>query len=78
MDTLHRVCAGLDVHKDTVVACVRRLDDRDRDHADQWTEAHPRRASSATHSTDKFMSTTSRTLMSTTSGSSRSSSRQAA
>ena len=30
MDTLHRVCAGLDVHKDTVVACVRRLDERDR------------------------------------------------
>ena len=31
MDTLHRIWAGLDVHKDTVVACVRRLDDRDRD-----------------------------------------------
>ena len=30
MDTLHRCCAGLDVHKDTVVACVRRLDDHDR------------------------------------------------
>src|SRR5215468_8905155 len=30
MDTLHRVCAGLDVHKDTVVACVRCLDDRSR------------------------------------------------
>jgi transposase len=29
MDTLHRVCAGLDVHKDTVVACVRWLDERD-------------------------------------------------
>jgi transposase len=26
MDTLHSACAGLDVHKDTVVACVRRLD----------------------------------------------------
>ena len=30
MDTLHPLCAGLDVHKDTVVACVRRLDDRRR------------------------------------------------
>ncbi len=26
MDVLHPCCAGLDVHKDTVVACVRRLD----------------------------------------------------
>lgn len=26
MDILYPVCAGLDVHKDTVVACVRRLD----------------------------------------------------
>lgn len=26
MDILYSVCAGLDVHKDTVVACVRRLD----------------------------------------------------
>jgi transposase len=25
MDTLHRCCAGLDVHKDSVFACVRRL-----------------------------------------------------
>jgi transposase len=25
LDTLHRCCAGLDVHKDTVFACVRRL-----------------------------------------------------
>jgi transposase len=25
MDTLYRCCAGLDVHKDTVVACVRRV-----------------------------------------------------
>jgi transposase len=32
MDTLHRVCAGLDVHKDTVVACIRWLDPRDRVH----------------------------------------------
>jgi transposase len=30
METLHRCCAGLDVHKDTVVACVRRLDARGR------------------------------------------------
>jgi transposase len=30
MDTLHRRCAGLDVHKDTVVACVRSLDGHDR------------------------------------------------
>jgi transposase len=37
MDTLHRVCAGLDVHKDTVVACVRWLDDRDRAHRDVKT-----------------------------------------
>ncbi len=26
METLHRCCAGLDVHKRTVVACVRRID----------------------------------------------------
>jgi len=26
MGTLQRTCAGLDVHKDTVVACVRWLD----------------------------------------------------
>src|SRR5262249_58214546 len=26
MDTPHPACAGLDVHKDTVVACVRRAD----------------------------------------------------
>ena len=32
MKVLHRRCAGLDVHKDTVVACVRCLDDRDRVH----------------------------------------------
>jgi transposase len=25
MDVLHRCCAGLDVHKDSVYACVRRL-----------------------------------------------------
>jgi transposase len=30
MDTLHPLCAGLDVHKDTVVASVRRLDQRNR------------------------------------------------
>lgn len=28
MDILYRCCAGLDVHKRTVVACVRRIDDR--------------------------------------------------
>ena len=27
MQVLHRCCAGLDIHKDTVVACVRRVDD---------------------------------------------------
>ena len=37
MDTLLRTCAGLDVHKDTVVACVRRLDDRDRVHGEVRT-----------------------------------------
>jgi transposase len=30
MDILHRCCAGLDVHKKTVVACLRRLDAADR------------------------------------------------
>lgn len=30
MDMLHRRCAGLDVHKDSVVACARWLDERDR------------------------------------------------
>jgi len=37
MDTLQRTCAGLDVHKDTVVACVRWLDDRDRVHTEVRT-----------------------------------------
>jgi transposase len=37
MDLLHRCCAGLDVHKDSVVACVRRLDDRDRLHREVRT-----------------------------------------
>jgi transposase len=37
MDTLHRLCAGLDVHKDTVVACIRRLDDRGRARQDVKT-----------------------------------------
>jgi transposase len=32
MEPLYRCCAGLDVHKDTVVACVRRLDERGRAH----------------------------------------------
>ena len=26
MDTMYRCCAGLDVHKETVAACVRRVD----------------------------------------------------
>lgn len=30
METLHRCCCGLDVHKDTVVACVRRVRDGGR------------------------------------------------
>ncbi len=30
MDTLHRCCAGLDVHKKTVVACIRRITDGGR------------------------------------------------
>jgi transposase len=30
MQVIHPVCAGLDVHKDTVVACVRRVDPRGR------------------------------------------------
>jgi len=37
MDILQRICAGLDVHKDTVVACVRWLDDRDRVHTEVRT-----------------------------------------
>jgi transposase len=37
MDLLHRCCAGLDVHKDTVVACVRRLDERDHSHREVRT-----------------------------------------
>src|SRR5262245_20186867 len=32
MDPLHPCCAGLDVHKETVVACVRRLDGWGRAH----------------------------------------------
>jgi transposase len=32
MDPLYRCCAGLDIHKDTVVACLRRLDERGRAH----------------------------------------------
>lgn len=30
MEALYRCCAGLDVHKDTVTACVRRVDERGR------------------------------------------------
>jgi len=37
MDILQRICAGLDVHKDTVVAWVRWLDDRDRAHTEVRT-----------------------------------------
>lgn len=33
MQVLHRCCAGLDIHKDTVVACVRRVDDAGKAHA---------------------------------------------
>src|SRR5437867_7182139 len=32
MDTLYACCAGLDVHKNTVVACVRRLDAKGKAH----------------------------------------------
>lgn len=34
MDTVYRVCAGLDVHKDTVEANVRRIDDHGRLHSE--------------------------------------------
>src|SRR5262245_33499721 len=37
MDILHRCCAGLDIHKDTVVACVRRLADDGRLHKEVQT-----------------------------------------
>ncbi len=37
MDTLHPLCAGLDVHKDTVVACVRWLDQHQRSHQEVKT-----------------------------------------
>ena len=37
MDTLYRCCAGLDLHKDTVVACVRRLADDGRLHKEVRT-----------------------------------------
>ena len=30
MDTMYRCCAGLDVHKETVAACVRRVDSAGR------------------------------------------------
>ena len=30
MQVIHAACAGLDIHKDTVVACVRRVDERGR------------------------------------------------
>ncbi len=37
MDILYRCCAGLDVHKKTVVACVRRLDQAGRVHQEVRT-----------------------------------------
>jgi transposase len=37
MQTLYRCCAGLDVHKDTVVACVRCLDEQGRPHEEVCT-----------------------------------------
>jgi len=37
MQALYRCCAGLDVHKDTVVACVRRLDDHGQAHEEVRT-----------------------------------------
>jgi transposase len=39
MQVLHPCCAGLDVHKDTVVACVRRLDERGQAHEEVRTFA---------------------------------------
>lgn len=37
MEALYRCCAGLDIHKDTVVACVRRLDEQGRSHEEVRT-----------------------------------------
>jgi transposase len=37
MDPLYRRCAGLDIHKDAVVACVRTLDDRGQPRAEVRT-----------------------------------------
>jgi transposase len=37
MQVLHPCCAGLDVHKDTVVACVRRVDERGQGHEEVRT-----------------------------------------
>ena len=37
MQPMYRCCAGLDVHKDTVVACVRRLDEQGRAHEEVRT-----------------------------------------
>jgi transposase len=39
MDTVHRCCAGLDVHKKTVAACVRRVDDHGTRHEEVRTFA---------------------------------------
>lgn len=37
MQPLYRCCAGLDVHKDTVVACVRRIDEQGKAHEEVRT-----------------------------------------
>jgi transposase len=37
MEALYRCCAGLDIHKDTVVACVRRLDEQGHAHEEVRT-----------------------------------------
>jgi len=39
MDTVHRCCAGLDVHKKTVAACVRRVDEHGKLHEEVRTFA---------------------------------------
>ena len=39
MDTIHRCCAGLDVHKKTVAACVRRVDENGKLHQEVRTFA---------------------------------------
>lgn len=39
MDTMHRCCAGLDVHKKTIAACVRRVDENGKLHEEVRTFA---------------------------------------